>query len=96
MACLKEHGGKQGPCQALSREYLECRMSKGLMQCENLDDMGLDSNAIGDQKKEYTSTHEGRKESKSLVWSHTPADFVWMDVAEGFVAGLGVKQKRYS
>lgn len=40
LACLKEHSNKHHVCKELSKEYLACRMDKGLMEREDLDELG--------------------------------------------------------
>lgn len=40
-ACLQEHSGTASKCRKLAREYLECRMSNGLMAEEELSRLGI-------------------------------------------------------
>eukprot|EP00095_Tigriopus_kingsejongensis_P000151 snap_masked-scaffold188_size271682-processed-gene-1.12 protein:Tk00151 transcript:snap_masked-scaffold188_size271682-processed-gene-1.12-mRNA-1 annotation:"cytochrome c oxidase assembly protein cox19-like" len=40
MICLNENKNSNSLCRALSKEYLECRMEKGLMAPETLKNLG--------------------------------------------------------
>ncbi|KIY46377.1 hypothetical protein FISHEDRAFT_47367 [Fistulina hepatica ATCC 64428] len=42
MQCLQTHSNDSTPCRALTREYLDCRMKKGLMQRDDWKNLGLD------------------------------------------------------
>ncbi|CDS03043.1 hypothetical protein LRAMOSA00445 [Lichtheimia ramosa] len=39
--CLKENKNNNGKCRHLSRAYLQCRMDKGLMDKNNMDNLGF-------------------------------------------------------
>ncbi|KAF8807275.1 hypothetical protein BYT27DRAFT_7223118 [Phlegmacium glaucopus] len=41
MACLKENSSTSTPCRNLSKDYLDCRMSKGLMEKDEWKNLGL-------------------------------------------------------
>ncbi|KXN83622.1 Cytochrome c oxidase assembly protein COX19 [Leucoagaricus sp. SymC.cos] len=41
MKCLKENSSNSTPCRALSRDYLDCRMQKGLMERDAWSNLGL-------------------------------------------------------
>ncbi|KAH0838496.1 hypothetical protein J3R83DRAFT_6812 [Lanmaoa asiatica] len=41
MACLKKNSSASTPCRSFSKQYLECRMSKGLMERDNFKNLGL-------------------------------------------------------
>ncbi len=41
LQCLKENKKDYYPCREKSRNYLQCRMDKGLMAKENMDNLGL-------------------------------------------------------
>ncbi|KAJ3567156.1 hypothetical protein NP233_g6555 [Leucocoprinus birnbaumii] len=41
MKCLKENESNSTPCRALSRDYLDCRMQKGLMERDEWSNLGL-------------------------------------------------------
>mmetsp|Transcript_19364 Transcript_19364/g.31876 ORF Transcript_19364/g.31876 Transcript_19364/m.31876 type:complete len:108 (-) Transcript_19364:778-1101(-) len=41
LACLKENANQHHVCKGLSKEYLECRMNRGLMAEEDLDQLGF-------------------------------------------------------
>jgi cytochrome c oxidase assembly protein subunit 19 len=62
MACLKENGSTSTPCRDLSRDYLDCRMNKGLMEKDEWKNLGLanvddkSANAAKNTQKNNTST----------------------------------------
>ncbi|KAJ3992018.1 hypothetical protein F5050DRAFT_1031446 [Lentinula boryana] len=41
MNCLKSNSSTSTACQDLSKEYLHCRMNRGLMQKEDWESLGL-------------------------------------------------------
>ncbi|KAH7883803.1 hypothetical protein F5I97DRAFT_1796003, partial [Phlebopus sp. FC_14] len=41
MACLKNNSSTSTPCRAFSKQYLECRMNKGLMERDEFTNLGL-------------------------------------------------------
>ncbi|KDR84849.1 hypothetical protein GALMADRAFT_54097 [Galerina marginata CBS 339.88] len=41
MSCLKENGSTSSPCRNLSKDYLDCRMNKGLMERDEWKNLGL-------------------------------------------------------
>ncbi|TFK30393.1 hypothetical protein FA15DRAFT_4645 [Coprinopsis marcescibilis] len=41
MSCLRENGSRSTPCRLLSKEYLDCRMQKGLMERDEWKNLGL-------------------------------------------------------
>jgi cytochrome c oxidase assembly protein subunit 19 len=41
LACIKQAAGAHVSCRELSKEYLACRMDKGLMAAEDLDTLGF-------------------------------------------------------
>ncbi|KAF8140040.1 hypothetical protein EV363DRAFT_1311491 [Boletus edulis] len=41
MACLKKNSRTSTPCRPFSKQYLECRMSKGLMERDDFKNLGL-------------------------------------------------------
>ncbi|KAI9572755.1 hypothetical protein HD554DRAFT_1989183, partial [Boletus coccyginus] len=41
MACLKKNSSTSTPCRSSSKQYLECRMSKGLMERDDFKNLGL-------------------------------------------------------
>ncbi|KAF9452570.1 hypothetical protein P691DRAFT_772195 [Macrolepiota fuliginosa MF-IS2] len=41
MQCLKENSSNSTPCRALSKDYLNCRMQKGLMERDDWSNLGL-------------------------------------------------------
>ncbi|KAF9243898.1 hypothetical protein BU15DRAFT_7381, partial [Melanogaster broomeanus] len=41
MDCLKKNSSTSTPCRVFSKGYLECRMTKGLMERDDFDNLGL-------------------------------------------------------
>ncbi|KAF9056686.1 hypothetical protein BJ165DRAFT_1335939 [Panaeolus papilionaceus] len=41
MKCLRENGSESSPCRLLSKDYLDCRMQKGLMERDEWKNLGL-------------------------------------------------------
>ncbi|KIJ68639.1 hypothetical protein HYDPIDRAFT_106869 [Hydnomerulius pinastri MD-312] len=41
MKCLKQNSSTSTPCRGFTKQYLECRMSKGLMECDDFKNIGL-------------------------------------------------------
>ncbi|KAF8350182.1 hypothetical protein F5887DRAFT_877536 [Amanita rubescens] len=41
MDCLRRNSGQSTPCRAFSKDYLNCRMEKGLMERDNWGNLGL-------------------------------------------------------
>ncbi|KIJ45611.1 hypothetical protein M422DRAFT_166273 [Sphaerobolus stellatus SS14] len=41
MTCLQKNANNSEPCRLQSKEYLECRMNRGLMQQEEWKNLGL-------------------------------------------------------
>lgn len=62
---MKQHQGQHIECKALSKKYLECRMNKGLMQEEELEQLGFHEEAM--KKTERVTMNEGRKEGEGFV-----------------------------
>ncbi|EAU93187.1 COX19 [Coprinopsis cinerea okayama7 len=48
MKCLRENGNDSSPCRTLTRDYLDCRMQKGLMEKDEWKNLGL-ANLKGDK-----------------------------------------------
>ncbi|KAF8845301.1 hypothetical protein BDN67DRAFT_446769 [Paxillus ammoniavirescens] len=46
MDCLKKNSSTSTPCRIFSKQYLECRMAKGLMERDDFKNLGL-SNVDG-------------------------------------------------
>ncbi|KAJ9473928.1 Cytochrome c oxidase assembly protein COX19 [Pseudozyma hubeiensis] len=70
MNCIKYNGNDNGKCRHLSRAYLQCRMDKGLMDQDNMDNLGFKdvidpptsgtSNAAADRRaSQGRSAHSG-------------------------------------
>lgn len=43
MKCLRENSSVSTPCRDLSKQYLSCRMDKGLMERDDWKNLGLSS-----------------------------------------------------
>jgi len=41
LQCLKDNKGDNGVCRQLSKSYLQCRMEKGLMALDDLNNLGF-------------------------------------------------------
>lgn len=41
MNCIKNNANDNGKCRHLSRSYLQCRMDKGLMESDDMDNLGF-------------------------------------------------------
>ncbi|KDQ54813.1 hypothetical protein JAAARDRAFT_181453, partial [Jaapia argillacea MUCL 33604] len=50
MNCLRKNSNSSSPCRQLSKEYLECRMQRGLMDRDEWHNLGL-GNLQGDTKR---------------------------------------------
>lgn len=61
--CLKDNREKHHLCRDMSREYLQCRMDRGLMASENLDEMGFSDQ----QKVNKTEEYDYAKEKEGFV-----------------------------
>ncbi|KIP03519.1 hypothetical protein PHLGIDRAFT_110785 [Phlebiopsis gigantea 11061_1 CR5-6] len=48
--CLRKNSSNSTPCRPLNRNYLDCRMNKGLMDRDDWKNLGL-SNLAGDTPK---------------------------------------------
>ncbi|KAG0255438.1 Cytochrome c oxidase assembly protein cox19 [Actinomortierella ambigua] len=67
LSCLKENQNNNGKCREFSREYLECRMQRGLMGRDSFDNLGY-----GDLEK-GSQTQNRSAEGKSPVGSGSPS-----------------------
>ncbi|KAK7061771.1 hypothetical protein R3P38DRAFT_3383912 [Favolaschia claudopus] len=43
MACLRGNSSTSSPCRPLSKDYLDCRMNKGLMERDDWKNLGFQS-----------------------------------------------------
>ncbi|KAJ6501673.1 hypothetical protein C8R47DRAFT_1175215 [Mycena vitilis] len=43
MTCLRDNSSTSSPCRPLSKEYLDCRMTKGLMEKDDWQNLGFAS-----------------------------------------------------
>ncbi|KAJ7462756.1 hypothetical protein B0H11DRAFT_94883 [Mycena galericulata] len=43
MTCLRDNSSTSSPCRLLSKDYLDCRMTKGLMERDEWKNLGFDS-----------------------------------------------------
>ncbi|KAG2754499.1 hypothetical protein CY34DRAFT_69237 [Suillus luteus UH-Slu-Lm8-n1] len=50
MACLRKNSSESTPCRIMSKQYLDCRMTKGLMERDEWRNLGL-ANLEGDSAK---------------------------------------------
>ncbi|KIY67613.1 hypothetical protein CYLTODRAFT_352886 [Cylindrobasidium torrendii FP15055 ss-10] len=64
MNCLKSNQSNSTPCRDMSREYLNCRMNKGLMERDEWKNLGLPNPAAKDDTSKE-QTKEGTPSSSS-------------------------------
>ncbi|KAF8308223.1 hypothetical protein DL93DRAFT_2142683 [Clavulina sp. PMI_390] len=64
LACLKANKNQADGCRVLSKDYLECRMQKGLMERDTWDNLGL-SDVDPSKKAEPSKTVEQDTPSSS-------------------------------
>ncbi|KAH6917437.1 hypothetical protein BKA70DRAFT_1252162 [Coprinopsis sp. MPI-PUGE-AT-0042] len=57
MKCLRENGSTSSPCRSLSRDYLDCRMQRGLMEKDDFKNLGL-ANLPTDAKQPTQNTSD--------------------------------------
>ncbi|KAJ7042630.1 hypothetical protein C8F04DRAFT_945551 [Mycena alexandri] len=43
MTCLRANSSTSSPCRLLSKDYLDCRMNKGLMERDEWKNLGFDA-----------------------------------------------------
>ncbi|KAJ7693669.1 hypothetical protein B0H17DRAFT_932810 [Mycena rosella] len=43
MTCLRDNSSESSPCRPLSKDYLDCRMTKGLMEKDDWKNLGFQS-----------------------------------------------------
>ncbi|KAK0544143.1 Cytochrome c oxidase assembly protein cox19 [Tilletia horrida] len=55
MTCLKANKMDNGRCRELSKNYLECRMQKGLMDKHDLGDLGFKDLSAAESKSSSTT-----------------------------------------
>lgn len=80
LQCLKNNRSMHNNCRGVSKAYLECRMERGLMLKEPLDQLGF---VEGQERDDSVTTSEEAR---------PPAeDPAAKKRAGGFVAGLNVK-----
>ena len=60
MACLKDAAFATEGCRHLSKRYLECRMSRGLMAEEDLSKLGFKPGEAPPQKPQAASATDAR------------------------------------
>ncbi|KAJ7293196.1 hypothetical protein C8J57DRAFT_18906 [Mycena rebaudengoi] len=51
MTCLRDNSSTSSPCRLLSKEYLDCRMKKGLMERDDWKNLGFESPKDSDVKE---------------------------------------------
>lgn len=61
MACMKANNAESGKCRGPSRRYLECRMEKGLMERDEMTNLGFrerdDKGEEGDKTKAVNTSN---------------------------------------
>jgi len=66
LGCMKEEKGKHHRCKELSKKYLECRIERGLMQEEDLDELGFKHEVSIDEAK-FEELRKNKKERKGYI-----------------------------
>ncbi|KAJ8614456.1 hypothetical protein CTAYLR_000823 [Chrysophaeum taylorii] len=66
LACMKEHGSEHINCKPLSKQYLQCRMDRGLMARDDLAKVGFGDDDTKDTRGSRVVT-EGQRESAGFV-----------------------------
>ncbi|KAI9246461.1 hypothetical protein BDA99DRAFT_447309 [Phascolomyces articulosus] len=61
--CLKQHKNNNGECRHLSRAYLQCRMDKGLMDKNDMNNLGFADLKDNNNKKQNENDNKDQKES---------------------------------
>eukprot|EP00002_Diphylleia_rotans_P029092 TRINITY_DN589_c0_g1_i2.p1 TRINITY_DN589_c0_g1~~TRINITY_DN589_c0_g1_i2.p1 ORF type:complete len:119 (-),score=23.11 TRINITY_DN589_c0_g1_i2:45-401(-) len=61
--CVEQNDNRAYACVHFSREYLQCRMDRGLMEKQELDSLGLKENSVDPTKIVQTE----RKEDSGFV-----------------------------
>ncbi|KAK0208436.1 hypothetical protein DFS33DRAFT_1303340 [Desarmillaria ectypa] len=61
MQCLKSNGSKSTPCRDLTRDYLSCRMDKGLMDRDDWRNLGLPNAKTDEQPSTENSDSASNK-----------------------------------
>ncbi|KAJ0393847.1 hypothetical protein P43SY_001710 [Pythium insidiosum] len=64
LACIREHKASHIDCKHLSKAYLACRIERGLMQEEELENLGFHEKGM---QKTRAPSYEGRKEEEGFV-----------------------------
>ncbi|CAM9908921.1 unnamed protein product [Chrysoparadoxa australica] len=67
LSCLAENGSDHISCKPLSREYLECRMKKDLMQQEDLTKLGFAPKDMYKKIRDGSVCREKDKERAGFV-----------------------------
>lgn len=57
MSCLKKNNNDNGACRQQSKAYLQCRMDKGLMDKDEMDNLGF--KGVGDEQSKTHSEKTG-------------------------------------
>ncbi|KAH8927691.1 hypothetical protein BT69DRAFT_1258051 [Atractiella rhizophila] len=55
LQCLKAHGNSNTECRHLAKEYLNCRMDKGLMVRDDWQNLGLQNTTKPDNSPPHSS-----------------------------------------
>ncbi|OCB91176.1 hypothetical protein A7U60_g1584 [Sanghuangporus baumii] len=64
LACLKKNAATSTPCRTLNKDYLECRMSKGLMQRDDWHSLGLENVPTSERNSSPSSPSASSSEQK--------------------------------
>ncbi|KAL9939259.1 hypothetical protein V8E36_002072 [Tilletia maclaganii] len=65
MTCLKSNRMDNGQCRALSKQYLECRMAKGLMEKHDLGNLGFRDIVSEEQQQQQQAPRSGSNHASS-------------------------------
>ncbi|KAF9786009.1 hypothetical protein BJ322DRAFT_1004418 [Thelephora terrestris] len=57
LECLKTNGSTSTPCRVLSKDYLDCRMNRGLMERDDWKNLGM-GNLDASQNASATNTED--------------------------------------
>ncbi|PWN29122.1 hypothetical protein BDZ90DRAFT_206332, partial [Jaminaea rosea] len=72
MRCMKENRQDNGKCRHLSRRYLECRMEKGLMEKDEMKNLGFQGNEEPASVKAAQAAAQASAASSGSYSSQTP------------------------
>ncbi|KAH9927529.1 uncharacterized protein BXZ73DRAFT_48817 [Epithele typhae] len=61
--CLRKNGSNSTPCRHLNKDYLECRMARGLMERDDWKNLGL--NGVDERSSGHKDDPKDGPKSKS-------------------------------